>query len=111
MPEVRSINLNYQDEILSITPALLEDRHQEETIFSVRGSTRTFRSFFDEVVIKINDESFDINVSFKSTEKNCGPDIHFISVKTSGLNSLQDARVEILIPSINAMFDMQIWEN
>ncbi len=109
LPETRTINLSYHDEVLSITPTLLEHKVQSGALFAVRGSSRAVNAFSDEAVLKINGEVPGSNVSLKSVETSCGMDIHFIGINTPGFNASADARTEILVPSIRAMFDMQIW--
>ena len=110
LSEVRPVRLNYQDEIIIITPVLLENNLQNRAVFALKGSAGCVNSFSDEVVIKINGENSGNSVSIESGGNSCGTDTHFISVIVSGLYSASDIRIEILIPSINAMFDMKIWE-
>jgi len=111
LPETRTINLSYHDEVLSITPTLLEHKVQSGALFAVRGSSRAVNAFSDEMVLKINGGVPDSNVSLKSVETSCGLDLHFIEINTPDLNASADARAEILVPSISAMFDMQLWRH
>ncbi len=111
LPEIQSVNLNYQGEILAITPTLLVKDAQSDAFFTVRGSFTAVNTFSDELVIKINSEAQGSNFSLKPVEASCGLDVHFIGGNISGLNAWPDARVEILVPSISTMFDMQLWSH
>lgn len=111
LPEIQSVNLNYQGEILAITPTLLVKDAQSDALFTVRGSFIAVNTFSDELVIKINSEAQGSNFSLKPVEASCGLDVHFIGGNISGLNAWPDARVEILVPSISTMFDMQLWSH
>lgn len=111
LPEIRSVNLSYQDEPLSITPALLKHDSQSDALFAIRGSSGAVKAFSYEMVLKINGETSDNNVLLKSVETSCRLDVHFIGVSIPDLNAWTDARVEILVPSISAMFDMHIWRH
>ena len=108
-PEIRSVNLNYQDEILAITPTLLVKDAQSDALFTVHGSFTAVNTFLDELVVNINSEAQGSNFSLKPVESSCGPDVHFVKVNITGLNAWPDARVDILVPSISAMFDLQPW--
>jgi len=108
LPENQAVNLNYQDETLAITPTLLENAAKSEALFAVRGSSRAVNTFLDELVIKNNGEALGNDVSLRLVETSCGLDVQFIGVSIPGLNAWTNARLEILVPSISAMFDLQI---
>jgi hypothetical protein len=107
-PEKQSVNLNYRDETLGITTTLLENSARSEALFAVRGSFTAVNILSDELVVTINGEAPGSNVSFKRVETSCGLDVQFIGVSIPGLNGLTDARLEVLVPSANAMLNMQI---
>jgi hypothetical protein len=109
LPEVQSVNLSYQNEPLSISPAFLKLDTQNYALFAIRGSSRAVKAFSCEMILKINGETPDSNVLLKSVETSCGPDVHFLEVSTPDLTAWATSRVEILVPSISAMFDMHIW--
>lgn len=107
-PDFRPVNLNYKAEALSITPALLGHDSQSDALFAVRGLSGAVDEFSREVVLKVNGEALDSNLSLMSVETSCGVDVHFIGVNIPGLNAWPDNGVGILVPGSNAMFDMQI---
>ncbi len=109
LPENKFVNLNYQDETLAITPSLLVNDTQSDALFAVRGSSRGVNTFLGELVLKINGEAPGSDFSLKSVDTSCGLDVQFIGVSIPGLNAWAEARLEILAPSVSAMFDMQIW--
>ena len=106
--ESRPINLNYQDETLTITPTLLESDDESDSLFAVVGSARAVDAFANEVVLKINGVAQDSNLSLNSIETGCGQNVHFIEVRAPDFNEHSEAMVEILIPSIKAMFDAKL---
>ena len=110
-PDTRPVNLNYKNEALSVTPAIFGQKGQSDALFAVRGLSKAVQKFSNEAVLMINGEAADSNLSFKPVETNCGMDIYFIGVHVPGLKAWPDNGIEILVPSINAMFDMQIWYN
>ena len=63
------------------------------------------------MVLKINSETSDNNVGLKSVVASCGLDVHFVEVSVRDINAGAAPRVEILIPSMSAMFDMQMWSH
>jgi len=109
LPEIQSVNLNYQNETLSISPAFLKLETENDTLFAIRGSSQAVKAFSSEMVLKINGETQDSNVLLKPVETSCRLDVHFLEVSTSDLNAWVEARVEILVPSISAMFEMHTW--
>lgn len=111
LPETRSVNLNYQGGPLSITPALLKHDSQSDAIFAIRGSSAAVKAFSSEIVLQVNGATSDNNALFKSVETSCGLDVHFVGVSIPDLNASTDGQIEILVPSISAMFDMNIWRD
>lgn len=108
LPATRPINLNYHDGTLSITPVLLEQENQNGALFAVRGSNEAVYAFSEEVVLKLNGKPSAGPVSLKSIETSCGPDVYFIEVSTPVSTASADNQAEILLPSVSAMFDMQL---
>ena len=111
LPDIQPVNLNYKDDVLSITPVLLGHEVNSDALFAVRGLSVGVLKFSNEVVLKINGVAQDRNFSLMPVEKSCGMDVNFIGVNSPGLNEWPDTGVEILVPSISAMFDMQIWHH
>jgi hypothetical protein len=99
LPEIQSVNLSYQNEPLSISPAFLKLDTQSDALFAIRGSSRVVKVFSYEMVLKINGETPDSNVVLKSIETSCGPDVHYLEVSTPDLNAWAEPRLEILVPS------------
>jgi hypothetical protein len=106
--DIRPVKLIYKDATLSITPAILGYENQSNALFAVRGSSKAVHEFSKEVVLKINGETPDSNFSRMAFETSCGEDVYFIDVNIPGLNTWPDSGVEIFVPSIKAMFDIQI---
>jgi hypothetical protein len=109
LSKIRSVNLNYHGEILSITPNFLKYGGHSDALFALRGSSRAANSFSDEAVLKIDGETLNSNVALKSVVTGCEADVNFIGVNIPSSNLLTDARIEILVPSISAMFEMETW--
>ena len=111
LSRIRPVILKYQGEPLSIVPCLLKYDDHSDTLFAVRGSSMVVNSFANEVMFRINGKTVNSNFSFRSIVANCKSDIHFIEAKIPSSYLEKEERVEILIPSIHALFDMQIWSN
>jgi hypothetical protein len=109
LPEKQYVNLSYQDETLAITPTLLVNDAQSDALFAVRGSRTSVNTFSDDLVVRIDGEVPESDITFMTDETNCDPDVHFIGVNFPGLNAWPDAKAEILVPSISAMFEMRPW--
>lgn len=109
LPEIQSVNLNYQNESLSISPALLKLETENDALFTIHGSPQAVKAFSSEMVLKINGETQDSNMSLKPVETSCELNVYFLEVNTTELSALAETSIEILIPSISAMFEMYIW--
>jgi len=109
IPESRSINLKYQDETLVIIPSFLESDDKSSALFAVLGSARAVNVFSNETVLRVNGKTQASSFSCKQIETSCGLDVHFIEARTPSLNAWSDAEVELLAPSIKAMFDLNIY--
>jgi hypothetical protein len=104
----RPINLIYQDETLAITPTLFEFDDKSGALFAAVGSARAVAAFVNEVVLKVNGVAQESSFSLNSVETGCGQDVHFIEVRAPDFNKHSEAEVEMLIPSIKAMFDAKL---
>lgn len=111
IPDFTPVNLKYKNDVISITPVLLEHDSQSNTIFSVNGLSGDIQQFSREIVIKVNGATLNSNFSVLPVETACGPDVHFIRVDIPDFNGWSKNEVEILVPSSNAAFDMQIWND
>jgi hypothetical protein len=84
-------------------------KNYSAVFFAVRGSSRAANSLANEIVLRSNGQAANLNLSLGPDEKACDPDIHFIQSNIPNLHLRIDKQVEILVPSIRAMFEMQTW--
>ena len=110
LTRIRSVALDYQGQPLSIVPSLLRYNDHSGALFAVRGSSMAASSFAEEAMFRINGQTANSNFSPRSASTTCKSDIHFIEAKLP-LSLREDERIEILIPSIQALLDMQLWSN
>ena len=108
-PDTRPVNLNYQDKILSITPVLLENEDKHRALFTIQGLFMDVKKISNELVLKNNGKAQAANFIILPIEAGCNDDVRFIEVKIPRMNEWSDSGVEILVPSISAMFDMHVW--
>lgn len=111
LPEVRPVNLNYQKEILLITPNLLSIKDNRDAFFALRGSSSAVNAFTSEMVLRVNGETRNNSILLNAVGAGCEDGIHFVGVNLPSIDSWTNTRVEILVPSISAMFDIQIWRH
>ncbi len=108
---VHSINIEYQGETISITQALLEYGDTGNAFFALRGSTRAASSFAGEAQFVFNGKPVSGNFSLRSDGTSCKSDVHIIQATILDFVSVSDDRIEMLVPSIRAGWDMKIWEH
>ncbi|QPB72256.1 hypothetical protein D5125_17140 [Magnetovirga frankeli] len=109
IPRNRPVRLNYQGEALSIVTSFLFSDYYSAFLFAVRGSALPVNSFRKEAELRINGKTVKTNLLFKPNDGTCEPDFYFIGSTLHSLNLEPVNQLEILIPSIRAMFDMQKW--
>lgn len=109
LSKIQPVTMDYQGEPLSIVPSLLKFDNHSDALFAVQGSSMAANSFANEVVFRINGQTVNGNSSFRSVVTTCKSDIHFIEANIPGLYSGKDERIEIFVPSIRALLDMQTW--
>ena len=109
LSRTRSVTLDYQGESLSIVPILIKYDDHSDALFAVSGSSMAASSFANEFVIRVNGQTVNGSFSVRSAMTTCRSDIHFIEARIPGLQLGKDERIEILIPGIHALLDMQIW--
>jgi len=109
LSKIRSTTLIYQGESLSVTPSFLKYSDENQALFALSGSSRVVNSFSDEALLKINRQTLNVNFTLIPGAKSCKPDIHFIAVNIPDLHLETDRGFEIFVPSIRAIFDMEIW--
>jgi len=105
----RPVTLTYQGGTLAITPSVLLSDHHSAGLFAVRGPARIANIFAREATYIINGKTVKVDSSYRQGGASCEPDIHFIGMAIPGLQLETNDRLEIFIPSIRAMFDMQTW--
>lgn len=107
----RPVTLQYKGERLAVTQSLFTYQNQNEALFALNGSATAARSFADEIQFKINGQRVNSKFSYRPVETTCKADIHFLGATIHDLQLLRDERLEILVPSHQAMFDMHVWNN
>lgn len=108
---IRPVDLDYHGEPLSIVPNLLQYNNLNNVLFTVRGSSKAASTFASEVVFRINGQAVKGNFSLRSVVTTCKSDIHFIEAKIPDVYLGKNKQIEILVPSVQALFDMQIWNH
>jgi hypothetical protein len=109
MSGARSVRLHYQDEVMVVSPTLVEDESQTMAMFAVEGSSKAAKAFAKELVLKVNGETQDISFSTYAGGSDCADDLSFVEFKSQGVAAWCDATVELLLPSVKAMFDAKIF--
>jgi hypothetical protein len=111
LPEIRPVRLNYQDESLLVTPVLLAGKGQDNALFAVRGSFGAAQELAREVVFKIDGETIISKTALLDAGASCGEKSHLIDVKLGDLNVWPEYGVELLVPDIKALFDVEVRYN
>lgn len=109
LSRVQPVTLDYRGEPLSIVPSLLIYDDHSDALFAVHGSSLAASSLAKEIVLRMNGQTVSGNFSFRSIVPTCKADIHFIEARIPALYLGKDERIEILVPSIHALLDMQNW--
>jgi hypothetical protein len=107
---VHPINIEYQGESISITPAFLVYGDSDIAFFALRGSSRSASSLAREVQVMINARPISVSYAIQSGETFCDSDIYMIKATIMNLISMSDDRIEMLLPGIQAGWDMKIWD-
>ncbi|MFW2366169.1 MAG: hypothetical protein ACN4GW_07110, partial [Desulforhopalus sp.] len=105
----RSINLNYQGQILKITTNILNNVDRSDGLFALHGSSKAAYSFSKEAVLMVDGTQLTSEVSLSSDLTGCDSDVHFMRLHLPNSDALTDARIEMIVPGISAMFDMELW--
>jgi len=106
---IKSFDVNYQGERLSITPSLLTFGDHNDALFALRGSSAAVDSFSKEALLKINGIMVRQNFSIRLMATPCTSDLHFMALTIPEPNPGPGGRIEILVPSIRALLDMHVW--
>lgn len=79
------------------------------SISAVRGSAKAVTNFSDEALLKVNRETLQVNFTLMAAPESCPADIDLMSAQLPERQLPADSEVEIMVPSIRAMFDVKIW--
>lgn len=104
----RPVRLQYLDEIMIVTPTILENENQATAIFSVQGGLRAIEAFAKELVLMIDGEKQDLSFSIKADEADCAEGLYFLELRTQGMDAWGNTSVDLLVPSIKAMFEANL---
>lgn len=102
------VRLHYMDEILVISPRVLENENKTMAMFSVEGSSRAVSAFAGELKFLVNGKSQDLSFSTYAGGPDCAENLSFVEFKSQGTGARCDASVELLVPSVKAMFDANL---
>jgi len=106
---VRSISLSYQTAKLAITPSLLTDDDPNKVYFAVSGPAAATSSFCDEVQVRINGQPAGAQFSLMPPGTGCATELQMVEVVVPAGIPATDAPLELLVPSLSAMFELNIW--
>lgn len=109
LSRVRSINLDYRDEKLAITPSLLTFA-EREAYLALHGSPATAQAFCAEAQLRINGAPISGAFSLQPATPGCGADLQLVAVHLPDPVPARGDRIELLIPSLSAMFELQLWQ-
>ena len=101
----------YNDETISITPILLLYDDHNNALLALRGSSRIASLFSNEAMFNFNGQTLNSKFSHRLVATTCGSNVHILNFNVPSLSLGAEDQIEIFIPSIHAMFDMQIWRN
>ena len=105
------IKLKYKGQRLKIAQTLMSYPDQSLNIFSVQGDYKLANDFASEVRLRVNREEVDSDIHVRKDNTDCPKDIFFLEVRLPySTNEFSDA-IEILVPSVKALFDMYIWND
>ena len=101
--------LNYISQKIVVFQSIHKFKAQPLSLFAVKGTYGVVSAFANEAVLKINGKEIGRKTSLQSGESACQPDIYFIETDFPYSSNELNRRIEILVPSLKAMFDMDIW--
>jgi len=109
LSRVRGINLRYQTAKLAITPSLLTGDDLNRAYFALSGPGAATSSFCAEARIRANGQPVEAQLSVVPTETNCKAELQMIGVVApAGIPTTADP-LELVVPSLGTMFELQIW--
>ena len=109
LPENRPLRLRYQDEIIAVTPTILEDESQTLAMFAVQGSSKAVNAFTKELVLKIDGRVQNLSFSSKADDADCTEEQYFVEFMAQDMDAWGGATVDLLVPSVQAMFEVKTY--
>ena len=103
-----SIRLNYQGETLSLTQTVMELQRGGDLLFALFGSREAAGAFVEEVEFVISGEPSGGIFELRPASPMCDVDTHIIQASSQDGAAIID-HIELLVPSIHAGWDMEIW--
>ena len=110
-PNVDSVTLEYLGEVISITQVLFEYGGSAGFLFSLRGSFNAVNSFAREAQFIFSGKPVSGNLLLLPDATSCKSDIYLVQAVIPNLDSVSDGRIKMLIPSVQAGWDMKIWKS
>lgn len=107
--ESRKVNLRYKGQKLKIFQTLMPFSDQLLSMFAVQGDYERATDFANEIRMRIDRKEIDSIIHLRIDDIVCPKDTFLLEVIFTDLNIEFSEEVEILVPSIKAMFDMYIW--
>jgi len=105
----RKVNLRYKGQKLKIFQTLMPFSDQLLNIFAVQGDNERAAGFVNEIRMKIDREEIDTVIHLRTDDIACPKNTFILEIIFLDSNIEFSGEVEILVPSIKAMFDMYIW--
>jgi hypothetical protein len=107
-PEFRPVTLGYPEGSIAITPAFLMREDRVSALFAVQSSSANINGFAREAILKLNDETRGNSFSITVGESGCDRDVNFLEVMVSDPVAWQGWRIEVLVPSVKAMIEVDL---
>jgi len=104
----RPVSLIFQGATLSIVPSLLRSPDHNGALFAVRGSALAASAFTDDVRLRIDGQAIDNKIFLRPDLAPCASNLRFMEAVLPPTFK-EDSLIEIIIPSVRAAMDMQIW--
>ena len=106
---VSSVKLDYHQESISIPQALLHVVGTDSILFVVRGSVEAVEALVEEVQVGDDRSQLARDFTVLQDVATCESNTHIVQTSAKGVTALLDERVEVLLPSIRAGWDMAVW--
>lgn len=107
LPRTRPVVLNYHDQRLSIIPALLLD--EQRALFALRGPVASVNDFAADAELQLHGERLKAEPALPPASLACEPESYLLSVAVPERLAIPSDRVELAIPSVRALLDLQVW--